>query len=415
VADPAARYRSVFCSFLWPRHPGHSGGEIRDFHLLQHLLGLSAVDFVGLYPNPERGRPDVLRDRVGGWPDPEALSSARPDLVGPLGTAAGDPAGVPAGDFHHEVAHRLAYLDAYGRRALQDRLDQGPDFLFVSPQVNPIALLVEVPAATRAVLCTYDVEAVRMERFESEVEAAARFERANLARYDGVVAVSELDRRELAARYALPPDRIAVVENGVDTSYFAFHERSPGERPLVAYVGSLGYPPNREAALRLLRQVLPLVRETVPGAGALVVGQGIDDELRAAADPRFDEVVGPVDDVRPHLERAAVACVPLRSGSGTKFKVLEAMSAGLPVVCSPVAAEGLALEAGTHAWVGRSDEELARGVGALLRPTVESRRMAQRARAVVEARHAWPRVLEGLAPWLADLRARALARPVTMR
>jgi glycosyltransferase involved in cell wall biosynthesis len=221
--------------------------------------------------------------------------------------------------------------------------------------------------------------------------------------------VSDGDRRELVARYGLDPGRVAVAENGVDTGHFTFHRRPPGGRPLVAYVGSLGYAPNKEAALRLLRDIMPLVRHEVPDAGALVVGQGADDELRAAADPGRDEVTGPVDDVRPYLERAAVACVPLRAGSGTKYKVLEAMSAGVPLVCSPVAAGGLSFQHGEHAWVADSDTELARAVTVLLRGNGAAP-LAGRARAWVEARHAWPRVLAGLADWLAELRVRPAVR-----
>jgi hypothetical protein len=143
----AAPYHSVFCAFLWPRHPGHSGGEIRDFHLLHHLLTFSTVDFVGLYPNPARGRPDILADRVGGWKDPASLAAARPDLVRPLAFP-GDGWAAAASAFHHEVAHRLEYLETYGRRALQDRVDGRPDFLLLSPQVNPMALRVEVRACS---------------------------------------------------------------------------------------------------------------------------------------------------------------------------------------------------------------------------------------------------------------------------
>jgi glycosyltransferase involved in cell wall biosynthesis len=384
-----------------------------------HLLTFSTVDFVGLYANPALGRADLLGKRVGGWPDPESLSSSRPDLIDHGVEEAGPRAEAPGHRFHHEVAHRLAYLEAYGRRALQEKIDQRPDFVLVSPQVNPIGLLVDVwPPETRAVLCTYDVESVRMERLhragltsrpEEELTAAVRFERANLQAYDGIVAVSDQDRAEFAARYGIDPRRLAVVENGVDTGFFAFHERKTVDRPLVAYVGSLGYPPNRDAALRLLRHIMPLVRREVPQAGALVVGKGMDDEVRRAADPRWDEAIGPVEDVRPYLERASVVCVPLRTGSGTKYKVLEAMSAGVPVVCSPVAAEGLALETGAHAIVQASDADLARGVVAVLGSAV-GRRIARRARAFVERRHSWPRVMAGLADWLKYIHALPPAR-----
>src|SRR5216684_1578581 len=79
--DRRLRYQSVFCSFVWPKHPGHSGGEIRDFHLLRRLLSISRVEFFALYEPPGDGRTDSLRPYLEALQTPAALIKTHPECV----------------------------------------------------------------------------------------------------------------------------------------------------------------------------------------------------------------------------------------------------------------------------------------------------------------------------------------------
>jgi glycosyltransferase involved in cell wall biosynthesis len=239
-----------------------------------------------------------------------------------------------------------------------------------------------------------------------EARRAERFERANLDAFDGVVAVSASDRGRFLDAYGLEPDRVIAVENGVDPDYFAFAPRPAGAPASIVFVGHLRYAPNADGARRLLREVMPLVRASLPDARVTVVGDGPPDDVRARHDGVRTIVTGRVDDVRPYLAAAAVACYPLVSGSGTKFKVVEALSAGVPVVASPIAAEGIDVEAGTHLAVGSTDRALADAVCALLTDPAAAARLASAGRARVVARYGWDAVLPPLGPWLDALRAR---------
>ena len=268
---------------------------------------------------------------------------------------------------------------------------------------------------TRFILASYDVEAVRLSRFAAsergrrglalslEARRAARFETENLRAYDGILAVSELDRQIFQERYGFAPGRIAVVENGVDTEYFSFRARRPTGRPEVVYVGSLGYPPNAQAARRLVRRIFPRVRAQRPDAFLWIVGQGADPDLLAESDGSHVAVTGRVADVRPYLDRARVACVPLLSGSGTKYKILEALSAGVPLVSSPLGLEGLELASGESLLVGETDEELADAILKVIEDDELSRRLAAQGRAAVEHRYSWDVNLPRLDAFLDEL------------
>ncbi len=140
-------------------------------------------------------------------------------------------------------------------------------------------------------------------------------------------------------------DRVTLVPNGVDLAYW--QRRSPElGRHTIAFTGAMDYPPNTDAALYLLTEIFPRVREIWRAARLLIVGRDPPAHLRRAAGQPGVTLTGYVDDVRPYLEQASLLAAPLRFGAGIQNKVLEALAMELPVVASPVAADGLRTEAG---------------------------------------------------------------------
>jgi hypothetical protein len=101
-------------------------------------------------------------------------------------------------------------------------------------------------------------------------------------------------------------------------------------------------------------------------------------------------------------------------GSGTKYKVLEALCAGVPAVCTPLAVEGLALQHGEHVLLAEDDEQLATTIIELLEQPELAARLAHTARDTVEQRYTWDANLVRLDAWLAQLAAlpRRNARPL---
>ena len=301
---------------------------------------------------------------------------------------------------------------------LADGESDAPDFLFVSPQVNPVSgFLASRPARTRSILASYDVEAVRIERFAEaaqglervalrlEASRARAFERRNLATFDGVIAVSEWDASAYRSRYAVPSERLVVIENGVDPDYFTCHSpEARAGRDTVIFTGAMSYRANEDAAWRLIRAIVPRVRRS-RDVRLAVVGQQPSESLRRRHDGERTVVTGAVDDVRSYLAQASVACIPLRAGSGTKIKVLEALSAGVPVVCSSIAAEGLAVIHDEHVLIADSDEGLASSVNRVIADPALARRLSAAGRSLIETRYAWDRCLKPLVPWLDHIRS----------
>jgi glycosyltransferase involved in cell wall biosynthesis len=423
-------YRSIFCSRLWPFHPGHSGGEIRDFHLLRRLLTLSRVEFFALHSPAAENRVDLLEPFVDALHTPETIRVNRPALLKPQAlqrslksrtASAFRRMSLPVVGprYHADVTDQFPHIEAYSWAALHEALiERTPDFLFVSPQTNPIALIMQtLDLPTRLIMASYDVEAVRIHRMaqahhglarvamDIEARRAVAFERDNLARYDGVIAVSELDKQMFVSDYGFAPERVLVIENSVDPVYFRFSERLHHERPQIVFVGSLSYLPNHQAALRLVQRIMPLVRQRFPTAQVWIVGQGPRPELLAYHDGDHTVITGTVPDVRPYLAHASLTCVPLVVGSGTKYKVLEALCAGVPVVCTPLTVEGLALQHGEHVLLAESDEHLASTIVELLEQPELAAKLACAGHDIVEQLYTWDANLVRLDAWLAGLMA----------
>ncbi|MEN9937996.1 MAG: hypothetical protein RLZZ387_4575 [Chloroflexota bacterium] len=175
-----------------------------------------------------------------------------------------------------------------------------------------------------------------------EYAQVRRVEQALLRRAEHLLFATCRDRDALTGG-ATP--RATVVPNGVDLDYWrpAAPDHQPGT---IVFTGAMDYAPNTDAALYLADEILPLVRRSEPDAQVLIVGRDPPEQLRAAGRRPGVTVTGFVDDVRPYLERAAVFAAPLRYGAGIQNKVLEAMAMEVPVVATPLAADGLRTEEG---------------------------------------------------------------------
>lgn len=212
--------------------------------------------------------------------------------------------------------------------------------------------------------------------------------------------MSEKDKDAFVETYGFSPERVVVIENSVDPHYFAFVERRVASTPHVVFVGTLNYLANRQAAWRLLRDIMPRVREHHPNACLWIVGQGPEPALLAQNDGHRTVITGRVEDVRPYLAQASVACVPLSAGAGTKYKILEALSAGVPTVCTPVALEGLDLRDDQELLVRETNEELAAAIVTLIDQPSMAAQMARQGREAIERHYTWDGNLPHLDDWL---------------
>jgi glycosyltransferase involved in cell wall biosynthesis len=218
----------------------------------------------------------------------------------------------------------------------------------------------------------------------------ARMETACWRRAAHVIFCSTVDRER--AERLLPglAARASVVPNCVDVRRFrprpaaAFAGNGP-----VLFLGTTRYPPNFFAVEEICRHLAP----ALPDVPFQIVG---DAPWRPSAIPSNVRFLGRVDSTAEPLAGARVAVAPVRHGSGTRLKLLEYFAAGLPVVCTAKAAEGLDLQDGVHARVVESREAFAATIRELQADAAQSAALGAAARALVETRYDWRAHVPGL-------------------
>jgi glycosyltransferase involved in cell wall biosynthesis len=189
-----------------------------------------------------------------------------------------------------------------------------------------------------------------------------RLERRAAAICDRIWVCSTSDRERLAGLLSRPLP-VDVVPNGIPRAEgmpATLPQPSATDQfPVILLVGHLGYEPNVDAAERLARIILPRIRARLPGARLVLAGRSPKPSVRALAGLDGVSLVDSPDDVRPLLAGAHLCVIPLAMGGGTRIKILEAMAWGIPVVATPLAAEGLDLAADEELLLADSDEGLA--------------------------------------------------------
>lgn len=385
-------------------YPPHQGGALRNFGLLYglHAAGhhTTLLSFNGAHhamqptpldticeriatvPSPIRSQAQRLRDMIAS-PEPDlmrrlASSSFRRQLIEILQGEAFDlvqfegleMAGYLPDVRQHQPSARLCYDAHNAEYRLQENI-------FSVDRSDPR----HWPAAAYSL-----VQAQRIRHFEREV----------CRQVDCVLAVSEEDAAAL--RPFRPDGRVAVIPNGIFAADYeaSVEQLDLGENVLV-FTGKMDYRPNVDAMLWFTADILPLVQSRVPTTRLYIVGQQPHRRLEALRDKEHIALTGWVANVTPFLHAADVYVAPLRMGSGTRLKILEAMAAGCAIVATPLAAAGLPDEVRSTLVIAQDAPRMAQTIIDLLQNQEHRAKLSRMAKEIVHQYYDWsvlvPRLL----------------------
>jgi len=212
-----------------------------------------------------------------------------------------------------------------------------------------------------------------------------RLERRWLPEYSLVLTASESDARRTVD--LCPGARVAVYPNTIP--WVPLPERPADGPPAVVFSGNLEYHPNQAAVRWFRREIWPRLRERRPELVWRLVGKNPEAVRRYASGDARIELIGPVEDAVGAIASATVAVAPLLAGSGTRVKILEAWAAGVPVVATPIGAEGLEAEPGRDLLLAETPEEFAAAVELLLDDARRRAEIARAGRSLFESRYTW--------------------------
>ena len=229
-----------------------------------------------------------------------------------------------------------------------------------------------------------------------EARRMVRQERIVCSEFARTVVLSKADQRFLR-RHSIWPERIVRLPYAVDIEYFSATARVPDPtRPVLLFIGRLGYFPNRDAVRELITRVWPRIKKERPNAVLRVVGAHPERSTLELARRHGVQVEANVPDVRIALGSATAMVVPMRVGGGIQSKILEAMAARVPIICSAFANEGIGALPGYHLLIANTPAEFAIQVRRLTSETHLASNLTEAARTWVEEEHAPNRFRDGL-------------------
>jgi len=361
-------------------YPLDHGGAVRIFNLLRHLADACDITLLTLTDSP---------------PAPETLEALRPYCQ----AVQTFPRINQRRSYSPRLAPPAVFLDDVPElhRVVQGLQAQTPfDILqieypsmaqYLAYRQHSATLLTELDVTYLSCYRRFRLERswpLKLRRFLGFI-TFFYYEMRQLPRFDTVIAMSDYDRQVL--QRWLPHLAIEVIPNGVDCTYFAPRHQPAAEKTLL-FVGNFRHPPNVDATLFLIAQVWPELRQSFPTLRLVIVGPEPPPEVQVAADTRLI-VTGRVDDVRDYYAQADAMIVPLRFGSGTRLKILEAFATGVPVISTALGIEGIQAEPKRHFLQAETPQAFVQQVGRLLSDIALREQLACNARRLVEARYDW--------------------------
>jgi sugar transferase (PEP-CTERM/EpsH1 system associated) len=373
--------------------PADTGGKIRSLNTLKELAKHHEVSVFTFYRKHDGDR--------------------HPQLAGLFHEVVAVPMDVPASKSARDVfefasslllgrSHTMQkWYRPKARRRLSEFLEGRRFDVIVCDFLFPAGML-DWTLDASYLLFTHNVEARVWERFYRvttnpalklasflEYRALSREEKRYVRKADHVLTVADTDRA-FFSRY-VDPEKITNISTGVDLEYFAPTGVAQAPNSIV-FTGSMDWMPNEDGVIWFVREVFEDIRRAVPDATFTIVGRRPSAAVQALEQVPGVRVTGTVEDIRPYLHEGSVYVVPVRSGSGTRLKIFEAMAAGKAAVSTTIGAEGLPVIHDENILLADAADDFAAAVVALLGDPDRRRRLGDAARALVQAKYGWDSV-----------------------
>ncbi len=379
--------RIVFVTSRVP-YPPVEGHQLRAWHLLRAAAGRHRVSLVSLRrPEDPSEPPAELTEGLESCQlvDLPELASNRERLrlgLGALATGRGlmavryNPPALGAALRAHTASADLVHLDILAVAASMRRLPAGLPVVLDEHNVEHRLASSRIQTAT-------DWPSRQMLR--ARAAGLRGFERWACQRASRVLSCSTVDAGHL--RQLAPRADVRVVPNGVDLAAFQPDPEHAEQPDSLVFVGHMSWFPNRDGMDHFIGEILPRLSAR-PRLQLRVVGRNNGYAAPATLGPGV-EFTGFVPDHRPVIAEAAVFIVPLRHGSGTRLKILEAMAMGKAIVTTRIGAEGIGLTHGHNALLADDPESFAAAIELLLDDPDRRARMGRAARELAERSYGW--------------------------
>jgi glycosyltransferase involved in cell wall biosynthesis len=385
----------ILCLSTWFPYPPDNGAKIRAYHLIRSLAASHAVTLVAFHPT-----------RAG---------LDRRHLASELRLS--DIRAVPADPFRYvgmpqalkfcspiPVAYWPSRLmrQAVAQAAAQGAAS-GPWNAIVSIQPHVGRCAAQIPSIPRILDVDTSLSFQMYERHLLQnralprlqawvsLQKARRYESELFRSFHLCTVVSPAEIGFVESMLAGSECRVEPSPNGVDCRHFQ-PGLVPSQPGTLIYNGALTYAANYDAMQYFLAEIYPPIQAKAPGVSLTITGSTAGVDRSALVLDGSVHFSGYVEDIRFPVAGASVCVVPLRQGSGTRLKILEAMALGTPVVSTSKGAEGLAVTSGQDILIADDPAEFATQVVRLLGDVALRERLVANARRLVERTYDWAEI-----------------------
>ena len=246
---------------------------------------------------------------------------------------------------------------------------------------NLIATLAEELDAAKAFLDS-KTEAKLLEQYENE----------NWCKFSLRTVVSEENKQELDSR--CDRGKTLVVKNGIDVRNI--QPVSNFNSSKILFMGTMSYYPNIDGVLYFVEEILPAIWQQNPDLTFCIAGRQPPQFIcDLATDNPLIEVIADPEDMSLVAAECSSSVVPLRSGSGTRIKILHSMAMGLPVISTSIGCEGLEISDRQHLLIRDLPNDFARAVIELARDKELWQTLRSNGRQLVEDNYDWTAIFSG--------------------
>lgn len=278
-----------------------------------------------------------------------------------------------------------------------------------------IHMMVNVPNnGIKVVLSEHNIESMIVRRYADvapglkrwlaqwEYQKLKDFEELTWARTDAAFVCSEDDRQIVCE--IMHSDEVYVVPNGVDVENYQVQKDVTQVPNSLIYTGLMGWGPNEDAACYFTEEIYPLIQKNVPDVQFSIVGKNPTDKVKALGEKeRSVHVTGFVDDIQRYMCEAEVFIVPIRIGSGTRLKILEALALQMTVISTAIGCEGIKVTDGKDIIIRDTPQGFADAVIEVLKNKDEYKHLGVNGRQLIEQEYSWAKVRQDLSVYLEDV------------
>jgi sugar transferase (PEP-CTERM/EpsH1 system associated) len=229
--------------------------------------------------------------------------------------------------------------------------------------------------------------------YRREQRLIAEFERQIVERFNACFFITDAET-QLFKQNAPIANNIFAIENGIDTTAFkpaaVMPELAP---PVLLFTGVMDYAPNIDAVLWFTEHVWQDILRRWPDAQFIVAGMNPNDKVQALTKTQGITVTGFVDDIMPYFARANIFVAPFRIARGVQNKVLQAFACGIPVISTPMGAEGIRCKQDESILLAESAEDFIKHIISLTTDAALYERISSNALSIIIEQYAWVSIL----------------------